>query len=442
MNIKLSDHFNYRRLLRFTLPSIVMMIFTSVYSIVDGLFVSNIVGKTSFSALNFVMPAIMIIGAVGFMFGVGGSAIVAKTLGEGKHEKACRLFSMLVVTVAILGVVLGAAGIVLVRPLCELLGAEGAMLEEGVLYARILFAAIPFYMLQFEFQSFFIAAEKPQTGLLVTVVSGLSNMLLDWLLMAVFRWGIAGAAIATGMSQIIGVAISVVFFAGSGSGMLRFARPILDWRALGKACTNGSSEFVSNISMSVVGMLYNIRLMEYAGEDGVAAYGVLMYISMIFFAVFIGYANGVAPVVSFHYGARNDAELKNLLRRSLVLIGIFSVLMFAAGEILARPLSKIFVGYDAELMAMSVHALKIYSISFLLSGTAVLGSAFFTALNDGLTSALISFLRTMVFQVAAVLIFPLLWGLDGIWFSVAAAEVPAVLLVVIFLIVKRKKYNY
>lgn len=427
MNIKLSDHFNYRRLLRFTLPSIVMMIFTSVYSIVDGLFVSNIVGKTSFSALNFVMPALMIIGAVGFMFGVGGSAIVAKTLGEGKHEKACRLFSMLVVTVAILGVVLGA---------------EGAMLEEGVLYARILFAAIPFYMLQFEFQSFFIAAEKPQTGLLVTVVSGLSNMLLDWLLMAVFRWGIAGAAIATGMSQIIGVAISVVFFAGSGSGMLRFARPILDWRALGKACTNGSSEFVSNISMSVVGMLYNIRLMEYAGEDGVAAYGVLMYITMIFFAVFIGYANGVAPVVSFHYGARNDAELKNLLRRSLVLIGIFSVLMFAAGEILARPLSKIFVGYDAELTAMSVHALKIYSISFLLSGTAVLGSAFFTALNDGLTSALISFLRTMVFQVATVLIFPLLWGLDGIWFSVAAAEVPAVLLVAIFLIVKRKKYNY
>lgn len=427
MNIKLSDHFNYRRLLRFTLPSIVMMIFTSVYSIVDGLFVSNIVGKTSFSALNFVMPAIMIIGAVGFMFGVGGSAIVAKALGEGKHEKACRLFSMLVVTVAILGVVLGA---------------EGAMLEEGVLYARILFAAIPFYMLQFEFQSFFIAAEKPQTGLLVTVVSGLSNMLLDWLLMAVFRWGIAGAAIATGMSQIIGVAISVAFFAGSGSGMLRFARPILDWRALGKACTNGSSEFVSNISMSVVGMLYNIRLMEYAGEDGVAAYGVLMYITMIFFAVFIGYANGVAPVVSFHYGARNDAELKNLLRRSLVLIGIFSVLMFAAGEILARPLSKIFVGYDAELTAMSVHALKIYSISFLLSGTAVLGSAFFTALNDGLTSALISFLRTMVFQVATVLIFPLLWGLDGIWFSVAAAEVPAVLLVAIFLIVKRKKYNY
>lgn len=442
MSIRLSDHFNYRRLLRFTLPSIVMMIFTSVYSIVDGLFVSNIVGKTSFSALNFVMPAVMLVGAVGFMFGVGGSAIVAKTLGEGKHKDACKIFSMLVYMAAALGVLLGALGIAFVKPVCEMLGAQGNMLEEGVLYAKILFAAIPFYMLQYEFQSFFIAAEKPKVGLAVTIISGVSNMIFDWLFMAVFGWGIAGAAIATGMSQVIATVISIVYFLRPGSGLLRLTRPATDLRALWKACSNGSSEFVSNISMSVIGMLYNVQLMKYAGEDGVAAYGVLMYITMIFFAVFIGYANGIAPVISFHYGAGNTTELKGLLRKSLVVIGAASVCMFAAGEMLASPLSDIFVGYDDGLMRMSVHAFRIYSISFLLSGTAVMGSAFFTALNDGLTSALISFLRTMVFQVAAVLIFPLLWQLDGIWFSVAAAEIPAVLLVMIFLVTKQKKYNY
>lgn len=442
MEIKLSDHFNYRRLLRFTLPSIIMMIFTSIYSIVDGLFVSNIVGKTSFSAVNFVMPVLMILGSVGMMLGVGGSAVVTKTLGEGKPGKARSLLSLFVWVAAVCGVVLGILGIAFIRPVCEALRAEGKMLSESVIYGRILFATLPFYMLQYEFQSFFIAAEKPKVGLAVTVISGVTNMLLDALFMAVFKWGIAGAAIATGASQVVGTVISILYFCNGKTGELSLVRPEWDGRALWKASANGSSEFVSNISISVVSMLYNVQLMKYAGEDGVATYGVLMYVGMIFFAVFMGYSNGISPVVSYHFGAVNHAELKNLLRRGLVIIWISSVCMFAAGELLAMPLSMVFVGYDDNLMQMSVHAFRIYSMSFLLSGTAVFGSSFFTALNDGAVSALISFLRTLVFQIAAVVVFPLLWELEGIWFSVAAAEIPAVLLVVLFLVIKRKKYHY
>lgn len=442
MSIQLSDHFTYQKLLRFTLPSIIMMIFTSIYGVVDGFFVSNFAGKTPFAAVNFIMPFLMILGAVGFMFGTGGSALIAKTMGEGDSEKAKRHFSLFVLVSLVIGVLLGTQGILLIRPIAALLGAKGEMLDNCVLYGRIILAALPAYMLQFEFQSFFVTAEKPKLGLYVTVASGLANMVLDVLLVGVFPLGLVGAALATAVSQCIGGLIPLIYFARPNSSLLRLCKTGYDGRALLKACTNGSSELMSNISMSLVGMLYNTQLIQYAGEDGVAAYGVLMYVNMIFVAAFIGYSVGTAPVIGYHFGAEHPDELKSLLGKSFRIIGIFSVAMFVLAEVLAKPLALIFVGYDQTLLEMTLRGFVIFSFCFLFSGIAVFGSSFFTALNDGLTSALISFLRTMVFQIAAVLIFPLIWQVDGIWFSIVAAEMMAAVVTLLFIRCKRKKYRY
>jgi len=442
MNIQLSDHFGYRKLFYYTLPSVLMMIFTSVYGVVDGFFVSNYVGKTPFAAVNFIMPFLMILGALGFMFGTGGSALIGKAMGEGKEDKAKQLFSMFVYLTVGLGIVIAVLGFLFIRPVASLLGAEGVLLENCVVYGRIILLALPAYMLQFEFQSFFPTAGKPQLGLFFTVAAGVTNMVLDALFVAVFQWGLAGAAAATALSQVAGGIAPLIYFGCPNTSLLRLTPMRFDGNALGKACVNGSSELMSNISMSIVSMLYNVQLMKYAGEDGVAAYGVLMYVNMIFLAAFIGYAVGTAPIVSFHYGAGNHGELKNLRRKSLTIIGIFSVVMFLLAEGLAGPLAGIFVGYDASLLEMTRHGFVIYSVSFLASGISIWGSAFFTALNNGLISALISFLRTLLFQVGAVLIFPLLWGIDGIWFSIVAAEVMAAVVTGLFLVGKRKKYQY
>ncbi|MBQ8296167.1 MAG: MATE family efflux transporter [Ruminococcus sp.] len=442
MNIQLSEHFSYKKLLHFTLPSIVMMIFTSIYGVVDGFFVSNYVGKTPFAAVNFIMPFLMILGAIGFMFGTGGSALISKTMGEGDHEKAKRLFSLLIYTSAVCGIVIAVLGIIFIRPIASLLGADGELLDNCVIYGRIILIALPAYILQFEFQSFFVTAEKPQLGLVFTVAAGVTNMVLDALLVAVFPLGLAGAAAATAISQAVGGLAPLIYFSRKNSSLLRLTRTSFDGKALIKTCTNGSSELMSNISMSIVSMLYNAQLMKYAGEDGVAAYGVLMYVNMIFLAAFIGYSVGTAPVTGYHFGARNHAELKNLLKKSIVIIGIFSVCMLLLAELLARPLADIFVGYDEALMDLTLRAFLIFSFSFLFAGAAIFGSSFFTALNDGLTSALISFLRTLVFQIAAVLIFPKFLGIDGIWFSIVAAEFVAAAVTVLFVIGKRKKYHY
>ena len=442
MHIQLSDHFDYKRLLRFTFPSMVMMVFTSLYSVVDGFFVSNFVGKTPFAAVNFIMPVLMILGSVGFMFGAGGSALVSKTLGEGEPDKARRLFSLFVYSTAVCGVILAVVSYIIIRPLAAFMGAEGEMLDNCVLYGRILLLSLPFFMLQFEFQSFFITAERPQMGLVVTVVCGLANMVLDALFMAVFSWGLVGAAAATAVSQMLGGLIPILYFCRAKTCVLWLTKTKINGRALLKACTNGSSELMSNISMSIVSILYNFQLMRYAGENGIAAYGVLMYVNMIFLAIFIGYSTGVAPVVGYHYGAGNHSELKGLLKKSYVVIGIFAVAMFGLAELLAGTLAGIFVGYDGELMEMTERAFMIYSVSFLFSGIAIYGSSFFTALNDGLTSALISFLRSLLFQVAAVIILPLVFGIDGIWFSVVAAELVAAVMTILFISVKRRKYQY
>lgn len=440
--IRLSDHFTCRKLLRLTLPSICMMVFTSVYGVVDGFFVSNYAGKTPFAAVNFIMPFLMILGSFGFMFGTGGSALIARSFGERNKEKANRDFSLIVYSSIVCGIFFALLGIITIRPLATLLGAEGQLLEDSVTYGRIILLAIPAYILQYEFQCLFATAEKPVLGLIVTIAAGLTNIVLDYLFVGVFSWGLSGAAAATALSQCIGGLLPLIYFSLPNSSLLRLGKTKWDVRVLATTALNGSSELMSNISMSVVSMLYNAQLLKYAGEDGISAYGVLMYVSMIFQAIFIGYSVGTSPVVSYHYGAQNHPELKGLLKRSGGIIGIFAIIMFASACILARPLALLFVSYDAALLDMTVHAFGIFSFSFLFSGFAIFGSSFFTALNDGPVSAAISFLRTLVFQVAAVLIFPLIWELDGIWFSIVAAEIMAVAVTLVFLKANQKKYRY
>lgn len=444
MNIQLSDHFTYSKLLKFTLPCIGMMIFTSIYGVVDGFFVSNYAGKTPFAAVNLIMPFLMIMAAVGFMFGTGGSAIVAKTLGEGDKEKANKYFSLFVYVTFILGVLLAVFGILFIRPIAEMLGAEGILLENAVVYARIILLSLPFNVLQYLFQSFLVTAEKPQIGFAVTVSAGVTNMILDAVLVIFLpqEYKLAGAAIATATSQVIGGGFPLIYFLRKNSSILKLGKTHFNGRIIFKACVNGSSEFMSNIAMSLVSMLYNVQLMKYAGEDGIAAYGVMMYVSMIFSAAFIGYSIGTAPVIGYQDGARNYDELKGLLRKSLKIIGAFSICMVAAAELLAVPLSKIFVGYDADLLELTVSGFRIFALSFFFMGFAIFCSSFFTALNDGITSAIISIFRTLIFQIGAVIILPLLWGIHGIWISIVVAEVMAVIFSVIFLVVKRKKYHY
>ena len=441
-DIQLSDHFTCRRLLRFTLPSVLMMVFTSVYSIVDGFFVSNFVGKTPFAAVNFIMPFLIMLGALGFMFGTGGSALIAITLGEGDKARAQRLFSLFVYVTAVCGVILAALGIALLRPIAAWLGAEGPLLEQCVLYGRIILIALPTYMLQYEFQSFFVAAEKPQLGLAFTVASGLTNIVLDMLLVGVWRGGLAGAAAASVISQAVGGLGPVVYFARPNSSLMRLTSARLDMRALGKACVNGSSELMSNVSASIVGMLYNAQLMRFAGEDGVAAYGVLMYVNMIFMAAFIGYSVGAAPIVGYHYGAGNRQELKSLLRKSLGIVILCSLAMCALAEGTGGFLAALFVGYDPELLALTRRGFLIYSFSFLFAGIPIYGSSFFTALNNGGVSAFIAFLLTCLFQVAAVLILPVFWGIDGVWLSIVAAELLAMVVTVLCLGANRARYRY
>lgn len=440
--MQLPQHLTYRRLLRFTLPSVIMMIITSIYNVVDGFFVSNFAGKTPFAAVNFIIPFLMILGSVGFIFGTGGGALIAKTMGSGDGKKANAQFSLIVYTSVILGVVLTVVGILFLRPIARLMGATGQMLEDSVRYGRIILLALPFFILQYEFQCLFATAGKPNLGLVVTIAAGFANILLDALFVAGFRWGLKGAAAATAISQLIGGIAPILYFGNKNQSLLRLGQCTFDGRVLLKTCTNGASELMSNISTSLVSMLYNLQLMRYAGEAGVAAYGVLMYVSMIFQAIFLGYSVGAAPIVSYHYGAQNHSEQKSLFKKSLMLTGSCSILMFIAGETLAKPLAFLFVGYDAHLCSMTIRAFAIFSFSFLCSGISIFGSAYFTALNDGFTSAAISFMRTLVFQCAAVMIFPLFWQLDGIWYSTVAAELLAVIVTIAFFFGKKKKYQY
>ena len=442
MSIQLSDHFTFSKLIRFALPSVVMMIFTSIYGVVDGLFVSNFVGKTPFAAINLVMPFIMILGGVGFMIGTGGSALVAKTLGEGKNETAQRYFTMMILLTLVLGALLTVLGILFMRPVSYLLGATDAMIEDCVQYGRAVLAFNAAFMLQNVFQSFLITAEKPKLGLAVTIAAGVTNMVLDALFIAVFKWGVVGAAVATGLSQCVGGLLPLLYFLLPNRSLLRLRPTRLEWRPLVKACTNGSSELMSNISSSLVSMLYNFQLMKIIGEDGVSAYGVLMYVQFIFIAIYIGYSIGTAPIIGYHYGAQNHGELKNMLRKSLFLMSVSGLLLTLLALLLAQPMAQLFVGYDAQSCALTIHAFRIFSFVFLLAGLNIFLSSFFTALNNGAVSAAISFLRTLVFQTSSVLILPLFIGVDGIWWAAAVAEACACLISLIFLLAKRGRYHY
>ena len=444
MRIQLCEHFTYNKLLRFVFPSVAMMVFGSIYGIVDGLFVSNIVGKTPFAALNLIYPYIAVLSALGFMIGAGGNAIVSKTLGEGKKEKANEYFSMLIYVSAVLGIAIAVLGISTIRPAAIILGAEGEeMIENCVIYGSIIFAGIPFFMLQNAFQIFFITAERPNYGFYVTVAAGCGNMILDWLFMAVFEWGIAGAAIATISSQFIGALIPIIYFIRKhNSSLLHLGKGPFVGKVFWKTCTNGSSEFVSNVSGNIVAMLYNFQLMRFAGEDGVAAYGVLLYANWIFIAILFGYVTGAAPVIGYHFGAQNHDELKNLFRKSMIIMGIAGAALCVLTLVFADALSGIFVGYDPVLFEITKRAVVISAFAFIFIGLNIFASGFFTALNNGLVSAVIAFLRTVVFQVATVLILPEIWEIDGIWWSMVAAEILSFLVAMGCLAKFRKKYHY
>ncbi len=442
MSIKLSDNFTYRKLLHFTLPSIAMMIITSIYSMVDGLFVSNLVGGDAFAAVNLIMPFVMIFSSVSFMLSTGGSALVAKFIGEGNKGKANEVFSMLIYVIIGFSVFSTIVGIVFIKPIAIMLGATPVLLDYSVSYGRILLLGLPFFMLQTTFQVFFIVAEKPNMGFLLSIVSGLTNVALDFLFIYFFRWGVVGAAAATGLSQFVGGAIPLVYFLKNNNSILRITKTKWDWKALLKSSINGSSEMMTNVSMSLVSMLYNFQLIKLAGENGVAAYGVIMYVGFIFVSIFIGFSIASAPIISYNYGARKHSELKNIFKKSVNLILFFSLLLTLMSELLAVPLSKIFVGYDAQLLTITVRAFRIFAISFLFSGINMFASSFFTALNNGIISALISFLRTLVFQVIMILLLPKIWGVDGVWLAVVVAEILTLFVSVFFFITANKHYHY
>ena len=440
--IHLSEHFTYRKLLRFTLPSIVMNLFASLYIVADGFFVANFAGKTEFAAVNLIMPVLNIMGTIGYMFGVGGSALIARTLGEEKHERANRLFSLIVLFSSCLAVLMMVPGFIFMPRIAALLGAEGQLLENSTLYGRIFILALPAWIWVYEFQLFFVTAEKPGLGLAVTVCAGLCNVALDALFIIVFKWGLAGAAAASALTQFVGGVIPIIYFSRRNNSLLRLVKPIWDGRAIVKCCTNGSSEFMAEAAASLVGTIYNMQLLRYAGEDGVVIYGLLMYVSLIFTAIFVGYSNGVGPVISFQYGAQNHGEMKNLRKRSLTIIAITSAVMFTSSEILAQPFSALFLKGAENLLPDAIHAFRIVSVAYLFTGMAVFCSAFFTALNNGQISALISFLRTFVFELGAVLLLPLLLGVNGIWYSVVFAELMAAVTGTIFMFALRKRYHY
>ncbi|MBR1825124.1 MAG: MATE family efflux transporter [Alphaproteobacteria bacterium] len=442
MNIQLSDHFSYGKLLRFSFPSIVMVIFTSIYSVVDGLFVANFAGPTPFAAVNIVWPFIMILGAIGFMFGSGGNALVAKTLGEGKKHKARQIFSLLIYTTLAVGAIFSVIGLLLLKSMVGLFGVQGQLFIDCLTYGRILFPAIPFLMLQVIFQSFMVTAERPKFGLTITVVAGLINFALDAWLIIGLRWGLAGAAWATAISQFIGAVVPLMYFALPNKSLLGLGRTRFYASALIKTCTNGISEFLSDISMSLVGMLYNYQLLRLVGESGVIAYGIISYVNFIFLAAFLGYSIGTNPIVSYHFGAQNKTELQNLFGKSLCLIAAAAILLTGLAEITSESIAGIFVGYDEKLTSMTTYGFRIYALSFLLAGFNIYASGFFTALNNGLISAIISVCRTMIFECLCVFILPVFWGLNGIWTAIIVAESLALVVSVTFFKRFRPHYGY
>lgn len=442
MRIQLSDHFNYIKLLRYSLPSIIMTIIVSLYGIMDGLFVSNFAGKTAFAAISLILPFVFAMGSVGFMIGKGGAAIVAKTLGEQQQEKANQIFSMIIVFTILIGIALTIIGLLIIRPVAMLMGASGVLLEDSVLYGGIMLSFQSAFMVQTVFQSLFPVAEKPKLGLMLTILSSMVDILLNALFIIVFDWGVVGAAVSSVIGQIIGSVVPILYFLRRNDSLLRLVKPVFDGKALLKTCTNGSSEMVTSLSSSVVGVLINLQLLKFAGENGIAAYGVILYVNYIFYAVFIGYATGCAPIISYHYGADNHSELKNLFRKSMVITGVTSIILTVVAIIYSGSIAKVFVGYDSVLLEISQRAFALYALSFLICGFNIFASTFFTALNNGFISAVISFARTFLFQALAIIVLPLFMDIDGIWLAVVVSETMALALATFFLVRKKNQYHY
>lgn len=442
MQIHLSDHFTYKRLLRFVLPCVVMMLVSTTYSVVDGFFVSNFVGKNAFAAVNLIVPALMALGAFGQMFGTGGSALISFTLGTGNTERANRILSQVIRFLFLFGVVAAILGFLFMRQIAVALGASESMIEACVLYGRTLICVMPFYMLQHAFQSLLVTAEKPKMGLAVSVVAGLTNILLDFVLVYVFPLGLFGAALATALSWGMGGAVPVVFFSKKNTSLLRFTKTRIEREVLAKVSTNGVAGLLTNLSTSIVAILYNYQLMRLAGENGVAAYGVIMYVSYVFMAFSMGYSTGSSPIVGYKFGAGDVLELKNLLRKSLILNAAFGIIMTILAEGLSGPIAQIFVGYDSELSALTAHAIRLYSLAFLINGFNIFSVSFFTGLNDGKIASIISFLRTFILPIIAIFVLPIMLDVDGIWIAVVAAEGLTLFVTIGLLIGNRKKYHY
>ena len=442
MHIGLGEHFDSKKLIKFTIPTIAMMIFTSIYGVVDGLFISNVVGSNAFASINLIMPAIMIIGTIGFMIGTGGSAIISKTLGEGNKEEANKYFSMLIYLEIILGIIFSIIGFIILEPVAKLLGATEDMMGYCLTYGRVLLVGMVAFILQNSFQSFMIVAEKPRFGLVITIIAGVTNMVLDFLFIYVFKMGVFGAGLATITSQIVGAIIPLVYFIRKNNSDLKLVKTKFDSKIILKTCGNGSSEMVTKLSMSLVNILFNMQLMKYAGANGVSAYGIIMYVGFIFSGTYLGYSVGIAPVIGYHYGAKNIDELKSIYKKSHKILLITGVVMTLLAELLAPLFAGIFVSYDKELLNMTINAIRLFSISYIISWFNIFASSFFTALNDGFVSALISFLRTLVFQIIMIFLIPSLLGLNGIWVSVVFAELLALIVSITCYIVNRKKYQY
>lgn len=442
MKISLSDHFNYKKLIRFTLPTIAMMIFTSIYGVVDGFFISNYSGDLAFTSINIIIPAVMMVASIGFMFGTGGSAMVAKTLGEGDKKKANRYFSMIVFLEIILGIIFSVLGIMFLNPIAKLLGAKDYMMEYIIPYGTILFLGVPFFILQNSFQSFIVTAEKPKFGLVITLFAGCTNMILDFVFIYILKWGVLGAGLATALSQFVGAVIPLIYFLSKNSSYLRLTKPKFELKPILKSCGNGSSEMVTNLSLSLVNILYNLQLLKYIGDNGVAAYGIIMYVGFIFIGIYLGYSIGISPIIGYHYGAGNKKELKSLLKKSVKMLLFISIILTVLAILSANFLARIFVGYDKDLLDLTTDALRLYSVSYIILWFNIFASSFFTALNDGLTSAIISFLRTLAIQILMLYIMPLLFDVTGLWLAVFASELISLFVSIFFIIKNKKKYGY
>ena len=447
-SIHLSDHFTYKKILRFTIYPILMMLITSIYWIVDGFFISNYVGPSAFAGVNLIFPVVMIVACIGFMFGSGGAALVSKKLGEGDSDGANKTFSLITYVTLGTGLILSLIFFFLVRPIAmgfasiNQVEASEAMIDSAEVYGRIMVGGVFLYIMQGYFHSFFSVNEKSSLGFLFTLISGLTNMLLDYLLIGVFRAGVVGAACASLSGMFISAVGPFLYFRFGKNNLIKLGKPRWNLNEITQSIANGSSEFVSNVSGSIVTIVFNVQLLKYIGEVGVSAYGIIGYVCFVFFAIFIGYSIGIAPVIGYNYGAKNPVELTNVLRKSFVIISVSGVAMTLLSAGLADPITRIFSAGVGELHTLGVRAMRIFSICYLMAGFSMFGSSFFTALNNGLISALISFCRTLVFQLGSVFVLPLIVGVDGIWFSIIVAEFLSMVMTIIFISARRRKYGY